>query len=660
MTRAELRWSMMWALVVMAVTCVPYLYVAACAPPGTSFSGLLYAADDHCVYLSWAQQAAQGHFLLRNLFTGDAQRGLYVSLLSWLVGSLSRFSGVPLILVHHGMRVLFGALLLVLGYSLFARFTADRFTRRAAFWFLALSSGLGWLTPGGTPAGPPAPADYWQSEAVTFTCLYVNGLFCVALSLMVGTFLLLLTAEGKSGAARWGRVAGAGIFGLLLGNIHSYDVITLAGVWLAYLVARMVFSTFGGSDTGAPDGSESTAEGTASLSSPFHPVGAVLNALVAAGIALPSVAYQYYLYQVDPVFRNRADDRFLAPPIHCYLLGYGLVALLAVGGIVWMVRTAWSSGKTKGLRSLPRVPGFVGALRYLDALVVWVVRGLLSAGRSLGPACLPIAWAVVGFVLPYLPLSFQRKLVMGLHVPLAFLAAVGAVALARCLTRERAASPRRAQQRRAQAVGKPHETIEALGRPSFACAAVVIVLLLCTLPSDLRFMARDIALAKAKSEDLNQLPTFIPKADMEAISWVRGHLPTDGLIFCSTVSGRLIPALAGRSVYVGHWSETPRANERMMEAMAFYRATDASTEDRRAFLAERNIRYLYLGPTERGWGAVEFDQDPLFRPVYRNDGAVLYEVQPRTVARQAVPGTAAPTRAPQPAGTTDGKGASNG
>src|SRR5262249_35062389 len=105
-------------------------------------------------------------------------------------------------------------------------------------------------------------------------------------------------------------------------------------------------------------------------------------------------------------------------------------------------------------------------------------------------------------------------------------------------------------------------------------------------------------------------------------------------IFCSTVSGRLFPALAGRPVYVGHWSETPRANERMMETIGFFQDAGATSEERRAFLAERNVRYLYLGSIERGWGTADFDRDPLFRPIYRNAGAVLYEVQTSaTVAR---------------------------
>ena len=163
MTRGELRWAVLMAGVVMLITCLPYLYVASLAPPGTTFSGLLCAADDHCVYLSWEQQGAQGRFLMRNLFTGDAQRGIYVSLFSWLLGSTARFTGLPLILVHHGARVLFGALALVLAYRLFALFTSDIAARRAAFWFTAFSAG-----------NKPSVVDVWEDDLEIYTYVRVE------------------------------------------------------------------------------------------------------------------------------------------------------------------------------------------------------------------------------------------------------------------------------------------------------------------------------------------------------------------------------------------------------------------------------------------------------------------------------------------------------
>jgi hypothetical protein len=590
---------MRWALAVMLITCLPYLYAARCAPPGTSFLGLMFVADDHCVYLAWEQQAAQGHFLLRNLFTGDPQRGIYIHLLCWLIGTVSRLTGLPLILAHHGARVIAGAGLLILLYALFARFTPDVAIRRAAFSFAALSAGFGCLFAGKGINEPFCSVDLWQPEAITFLCLYVNGLFCVALAAMVGILLLLLGAEEREGWPRWGRVLGAGLLGLLLGNIHSYDILTLAAVWGIYLAARTLESR-----ASRVTGLESpTGDPRPATRDPRHrSLGrALANLLVVGLVALPSTLYQYYLYRTEPVFRMRAQTQTLTPSVLYYLEGYGLVFILALGGLIWLVSTA------------------------------------RRRGEPLGERLLPVVWAIVGFVLPYLPVSFQRKLAMGLHIPLAFLAAVCAVALAQWVTS-------RGSRVASQRPGASH----LVTRDPRPATAVLAGLLLLTMPSNWGFIRRDIAQAARRNEDLNRLQVYVPNADLAAMRWARGHLAPDGVIFCSTVSGRLFPALAGRPAYVGHWSESPRANERLFETLAFFRATDASSEERYRFLAERGIRYLYLGSSERDSGAAEIAGDACLRPIYRNEGAVLYELQPRQTASAGttVPATAASANLP--------------
>src|SRR5262249_16355960 len=157
----------------------------------------------------------------------------------------------------------------------------DVATRRVAFWFTAFSAGFGWLFPLQKPV-EQSVVDLWQPESVTFLCLYVNGLFCAALALMVGLYLLLLGPEDQDATAGWGRVAGAGLLGLVLGNIHSYDVITVTGVWAAYVAVR-------------------------GIAARRFPTRTVVDACVAGLVALPSTLYQYYLYRTDPVFHLRAE-----------------------------------------------------------------------------------------------------------------------------------------------------------------------------------------------------------------------------------------------------------------------------------------------------------------------------------------------------------------
>jgi hypothetical protein len=572
----------------MAVTCLPYLYVAAFAPPGRPFTGLLYLGEDHCVYLAWAEQAAQGHFLMRNLFTGDAQRGIYVSLLSWLVGSVAHLTGLPLILVHHATRLIAGVLLLILAYRLFAQFTTDVTRRRAAFWFVALGSGFGWLTAAKTAIDTGDLVDLWQAEAITFLCLYVNGLFCVALCLMLGIFLLLLQAEGTRGAARWRRVVGAGFLGLLLGNIHSYDIITVVAVWVAYVAVRAVAS-HGSRVTGHGSSGPEMQPRTGLLVSPnpglatrdprhFSLSRALADAVVAAVVALPSTLYQYYLYRTEPVFRMRADDHTSSGPFLSLVLGYGLLLIVAVGGIVWLVRARRRSGE------------------------------------PLGQWLFPMVWAVVGFGLPYLPLSFQRKLVMGLHLPLAFLAAVGAVSLARW----GAGRASRVVSRR------PFDLRPVTRDPRLVVGALVLL----AAPSNWRCIRADIEFARGELLNPYTITTFLPRADRDAMLWAGRHLVRDGVVLCAKGSGIMLPALAARPVYVGHGSETPHSVPREQEALRFFQEKRATAAERWAFLRDHHIRYVYYGSVERHLGGLDPAGDPLFRSIYRNPGAALYEVEP--------------------------------
>src|SRR5947208_13225920 len=94
MTTAERRWCRVRAVLVMAVTLLPYLWCWWQTPPGRQFSWVLYGRDDHAVYMAWIRQAAEGHFFLRNLFTTDPQLGRLSNLFFFILGQPVRFLGV--------------------------------------------------------------------------------------------------------------------------------------------------------------------------------------------------------------------------------------------------------------------------------------------------------------------------------------------------------------------------------------------------------------------------------------------------------------------------------------------------------------------------------------------------------------------------------------
>src|SRR5205823_679799 len=100
-----------------------------------------------------------------------------------------------------------------------------------------------------------------------------------------------------------------------------------------------------------------------------------------------------------------------------------------------------------------------------------------------------IAWVVAGLAVVYIPAAFQRKLAQGLHIPIAILAAMGAVALARRLAR----------------------------RP-VPVRVFVVLLLALMVPTNFRFVARDLDRAVNLNRGSTLLhPVFWERNDLEAM-----------------------------------------------------------------------------------------------------------------------------------------------
>lgn len=551
-TRQEWRWCLGAAALVMALTCLPYLWLQSMTPAGMQFLGFPVGPDDQCVYLAWMRQAADGHFLLRSLWTNDPQQGINTHLLFWLLGLLSRVTSLSLPVVYHIGRVLLGGAVLLLFYRFAAFFTTNVVARRTSLALAALSAGFGWLYPVPFPGGL---VDSWQAEAITFQSLYTNALFCGGLALMLGTFCALLAAE-QSGRRQWALVAG--VAGGALANIHSYDVFTVVAVWIGYLLVRTITSR-------------------------RVPVRSIVDALLAAAVALPAVGYQLYVYTHETVFRERADLSLTRSPLWWqYLLGYGLLIPLALWG-------------GRFLRRQERRPG--------DGDPSWLL----------------IVWAVLGFLLPYLPFSFQRKLVMGLHLPLALLAGIGLVALATLLAR------------------KAPQRFAATAR--FAVIALVIAL---TMPTNVTKMLSVLRQAVSANLSENNLhPVFWAQSEITALQWADQNLAGDGVFQAFPVTAALIPPFTGRRVWAGHWSETPAFPEKLTELMGFF-GSPMAPEARLQFLRGRGITYLVFGPRERAWdharsGKVEeqLQRAEYLAPIYTaGDGALATTIYALREAQQ--------------------------
>jgi hypothetical protein len=383
-TRKELLGVLVAAVGVMLLTSVPYLLAArpGFAGPDLHFSGFIWGGDDGNVYLSQMRQYAEGRLFAYDQFTTLPQVPRYLNVLWLALGRAQRLTGLPLVLIYHLARALGGVLLLYLVYLLAAELGLARRGRILAFLLAAFSSGLGWMVYQGISAGllsrelgarlaPVDLASGWQAmpEALTFLTLLLSPLFIAGVALICLTYLWGLRAARRPGLGA-AVVCGLGL--LLLGNVHTYDVLTVCpvlGLWflLQALRGRLRW-----------------------------PAAVGRYALILA-IGLPTTIWQTFLLRSDPTWAAKAATPTPSPALSGYALGFGLPLLLALIG----------TGMVMGRGS--RVEGHD--------------NGAENGNDPKPDLLLAVLWIAVGLVAVYLPwFAFQRKLAEGMHIPMCLLA----------------------------------------------------------------------------------------------------------------------------------------------------------------------------------------------------------------------------------------------
>ncbi len=586
------------------VTCLPYALGSFLAPVmgegghASFFIGTAYNIDDYCNYLSWLRQMADDHFFLHNLFTTDAQKDLEFNLFFWLLGRVMVVTHCSAQAALQIARVGGGIGLLWLINKFYRHCLPENIPARlTAFGFACLSSGFGWIVwrhwqdknlSGG-------PVDSWQPEAYTFLSIYTSALMTVSTLLILGTLYALLLGEQTG---RWKYAVIAGVCGGILGNMHSYDVLHLSAAWGVFLTVLTVLRR---------------GKGMAQ---------SWLRAVVALALTLPTTLYMYYVFNAEAVFHKRANVPTLSPAFWHYILAYGFVFLLAVlAGVLVVRRIAPTPGAalaTRRASAAPSpVPGEGLGLRIKPSVSHLTPLPLAGEGAALAlrvasaapgeiplPFLFALCWAVGGFLVCYLPFAFQRKMLMGEHIPLCLLAGVGAAWLAEKL--------------------KPQVR-------TFALTALVLA----SLPSNVFFLVRDFRHLQTNHSETHLSP-FLSMSLIDVYHWLHASTPADAAVVGFPGLCTALPGEAGRAVWAGHWAETPSYGKK---DAAFADAFDTLTPDsnRHAFLLSTKTQYLFYPndlskATFKRHGAIHTFVEltaappPYLTEVYKNDTFTVYKI----------------------------------
>jgi hypothetical protein len=507
--RREWAWVASVSACVVALASLPYAVVYFTTPPNLRFVGTLLNPLDGNSYFAKMQIGAQGGWLFHLLYTAQDHAGALLFTFHILLGHIAARTHLPIPLVYHLARVLAGFALLLTVYALTARVTQNLAERRIAYLFVALSSGLGWLA---VMFGHLNTSDLVIPESNTFYSLHITPHFPLAVALMIGIFVGVAEARQTS-SSEWKRWVILALTSLLLAIVQPFAVVPSYVTLGVYLTLR-------------------------SWRDGHIPWPSVWTTFIAGIVTLPLSAYTFWVTQADPVLRGwTAQNLTPSPPVWDYVLGYGLILVLAVPGAIVAVR------------------------------------------RRSDTDLLLLAWVSMTTLLLYAPFALQRRFSLGLHVPLAILAAMG---LFRMAKRQR--------------------------MWSWALAA--------TLPTTL------LVIVLALGGGLKQDPRlFVTVDEAEAMDWLRSHAPRDAVVLASPEMGIFIPAWSGRRVVYGHPFETVDAERTKARVEAFF-ASGAAGAEREAMLREWHAAFVFVGPRERAIGLTD---SPPGREVFRNATVTIYQ-----------------------------------
>ncbi|MEW6569014.1 MAG: hypothetical protein AB1449_12780 [Chloroflexota bacterium] len=538
---AEWRWVLATSAVILFLASLPYLAGSLAQSAQHIFFGAVFDRMDFSVHLGNIWLGLRGEWQFHFLNTSDPHPAGYVKVFYLVVGHLARLLHLSPLVAFHLARLGCGLAALVAVYRLAALCLRPLAHRRTMFLLFALGSGWGWaqLLTGWIPQADLSPIDFWHIDGYGFFSLLTFPHIAAAYALvtvaaMAGVRLL------EEGRLRHGIVAGGVVLALQLVQPFApaiVDAALIGYVLLGWVTVRRLG------------------------------VRRVLSLAALGLLQLPLLAYQQWFFGSHPVWRNFVEQNVtLSPPPLYYLLGYGILAPLAVwGGWLAIRRPSWP---------FPH---------------------------------LAVAWVTTSFVMTYLPLPLQRRFTETVMVPIALLATVGLGYGLLPWVR-----------RRARLIGS-RWTGEVWRGARRSVAALTIGL---ASLSSLYLSLGGALLAASRSPDL-----FDPAAVVAGVDWLGGHSDWRTPVFAAERTGNILVGRVGHTVYLGHVIETADYERKTATVAAFFNE-GMSQADRLTLLHSCGCHYVFYGPFERALGNWNPAQADFLQPAFSLEDVVVFRVNP--------------------------------
>lgn len=538
----ETRFIFLFYLLISIIISTPYIAGYVSTPSGYSFSGLVidpYAY--YSLYSDWLNQAKTGSLIFDTNITPENIPHLWLNTFYVLVGIFSRYTGFSNILSYYIFWYFFNLLFLISLYYFIAYIMPDIKKRKIAFLITMTSAGLGFIswvlfkildfTPLFFSEKVPLSARIFPTDILLSDTIPFLIIFTARPHQIAALFLILLTYLYY--LKGWtGNSAKyflyAAISTFALGTFHLYDVISIYAVVTFFSVA-MFFK----------EGYDS------------HKLKMYLAYIL---ISIPPMIFNFYVFAVHPIYKEFSQFNFhVSPNPYSYIIGSGIPLILA---LYYFLK---KSGDVK------RIPA---------------------------PILFLFSWVFVYFLLAYFPVPVQRRLVFGLHIPIAILAALSI-----------------------------YEHV----LPKFKSrqTAVLLLLIVLMMPTNVLWVAKE----TYKITHFQNPPQFNNNLDLEAINWLGENTRSRDIVLSGDDVSRIIVGLISHKIYYSNADQNLYSKEKKINVEGFFNGfTD---QQRIKFLKENDISYLYYGVEERSLGDFDPEGAEYLRNVFDNGRVKIYRAEPK-------------------------------
>jgi hypothetical protein len=513
-SRNEWRWVIVLSGFLVALTLVPYAWALASNQSNDAwrFMGMLSNPKDGATYLSKIEQGRQGSWLFELRHTPEPHPGAGFNTFYLFLGHIARLTGLSSILIFHLARVATSFFMFLSLYQLGATIWVRLRPRRLFFTLLAVGSGLGWFWL--LMGAGEIPPDMNIPEAFPFFAAYTNPHFpmSIACLALIASTYLIVFRRGFKAEP---SVDNGGLALLLLTLLLALIQPT-ALVPIGGALAAYVVARF-------------------YLTRQF-PVHELRWASMLWLPTLPIVMYDFAVFRnIDIMGAFNEQNQTLSPDPLLYLFGYGLLLIVAIPGLARAIRRFERDGD--------------------QFMLLWIVVNVIGL---------------------YAPFNLQRRLALGLVIPLVYFAV------------------------------RALEDYWFYKVPENWRAPAMIALIVFIVPTNILNLGIPLFGAVIRPESGLKAGLLVETDYWNTFQWLESNGRDNEVVLASPNISLWIPAYTRQRVVYGHPFETVPNEERLEQVEAWYRGQDCATllGDDLPF----KVRYIMWGPQEDNFGK-EDDED---------------------------------------------------